>query len=67
MALVKSSSFSHRKGKEAIYDPPLKQEMGKEAVYPKSDHSDEEEARCDPDSEYAPLIDCLSFLPQDSW
>ena len=54
MAPVKSSGSSRRKGKEAIYDPPLEQEMGEEAVYPKSDHSDEEEARCDPDSEYAP-------------
>ena len=54
MAPVKSSGSSRRKGKEAIYDPPLEQEMGEEAVYPKSDHSDEEEAPCDPDSEYAP-------------
>ena len=57
MAPVKSSSSSSRKGKEAIYDPPVEQETGKEAVYSKSDHSDEEKAWHDLDSECAPLID----------
>ena len=44
MVPVKSPGSSRRKGKEAIYDPPVKQEMGEEAVYFESDHSDEEEA-----------------------
>ena len=57
MVLVKSSGSSRRKGKEAIYDPPVEQETGEEAVYSKSNYSDEEEARRDPDSECAPLID----------
>ena len=47
MVLVKSPGSSRRKGKDAIYDPPVKQETGEEAVYFESDHSDEEEARCD--------------------
>ena len=57
MVPVKSSSSFRRKGKKAIYDPPIEQEMGEEAVYFESDHSDEEEARRDPNSECAPLID----------
>ena len=57
MTPVKSSGSSHRKGKEAVYDPSIEQETGKEAVYSKSDHSDEEKAWRDPDSECAPLID----------
>ena len=57
MAPVKSSSSSRRKGKEAVYDPPVEQETGEEAVYSKSDHFNEEEAQRDPDSECAPLID----------
>ena len=44
MAPMKSSGSSRRKGKEAVYDPPVKQETGEEAVYSESDHSDEEEA-----------------------
>ena len=57
MALVKSSSSSRRKGKEAVYDPPVEQETSEEAMYSKSNHSNEEEVRRDPDSECAPLID----------
>ena len=57
MALVKSSGSSRRKGKEVVYDPPVEQEIGEEAVYSESDHSHEEEARRDLDSECAPLID----------
>ena len=57
MVQVKSSGSSRRKGKEAVYDPSVEQETGKEAVYFESDHSDEEEARRDPDNECAPLID----------
>ena len=57
MALVKSLGSSCRKGKEAVYDPPVEQETSEEAVYSKSNHSNEEEVRHDPDSECAPLID----------
>ena len=57
MALVKSPGSSRHKGKEVIYDPHIEQETGEEAVYSESDHSDEEEVQCDPDSECAPLID----------
>ena len=57
MAPVKISSSSRRKGKEAVYDPPIEQGTGEEAVYSELDHSDEEEAWRDPDSECAPLID----------
>ena len=57
MAPMKSFGLSHRKGKKAVYDPPVKQETGEEAVYSESDHSDEEKAQHDPDSEYTPLID----------
>jgi len=32
MAPVKSSGSSHRKGKEAVYDPPVEQETGEEAI-----------------------------------
>ena len=54
---MKSLGSSHYKGKEAVYDPRIEQETGKEAVYSKLDHFDEEEARRDPDNECAPLID----------
>ena len=57
MVPVKSSSSFRRKGKKVIYNPPIEQEMGEEAVYFESDHSDEEKARRDPNSECAPLID----------
>ena len=57
MAPVKSLGSSCRKGKKAVYDPPVEQETGEEAVYSESDHSDEEEAWCDPDNECALLID----------
>ena len=57
IAPVKSLGSSHCKGKKAVYDPPIEQETGNEAVYSESDHSDKEEARRDPDSECAPLID----------
>ena len=59
MASAKSSGSFRRKGKKAVYDPPIKQETGEDAMYFESDHSDEEEARRDPDSECAPLIDPL--------
>ena len=50
ITVVKNPGSSRRKGKEAVYDPPVEQEMGEEAMYSESDHSDEEEARRDPDS-----------------
>ena len=42
MALVKSLGSSRRKGKKAVYDPPVEQETGEEALYSESDHFDEE-------------------------
>ena len=57
MTLAKSQGSSHRKGKEIAIDDPSKQDVGEEAAHSESDHLDEEEARRDPDSECAPLID----------
>ena len=55
---MKSSGSSRRKGKEAVYDPPIEQETGEKAVYSESsNHFDKEEVRRDPNSECAPLID----------
>ena len=57
MAPVKSQGSFHHKGKEAISDPPAALDVGEETEYFKSEHSDEEEAQRDLDSECAPLID----------
>ena len=57
MATVKSQGSSRRKGKEAIFDPPAALDVGEEAEYSESEHSDEEEAQRDPNNECAPLID----------
>ena len=57
MALVKSQGSFRHKGKEAISDPPIALDVGEEAAYSKSEHSDEEEAQRDPDSECVLLID----------
>ena len=38
-------------------DAPTTRDVGEEAVYSESDHFGEEEVRCAPDSECAPLID----------
>ena len=54
---MKSQSSSHRKGKEVISDPPTARDVGEEAMYSESDHSDEEEAQRALDSKFAPLID----------
>jgi len=54
---VKNQGSSCRKGKEAVSDDPATRDVGKKAAYSKSDHSDKEEARHDPNSEYTPLID----------
>ena len=57
MASVKSQGSSCHKGKKAISDPPATPDVGEEAEYSELEHSDEEEAQHDPDSECAPLID----------
>ena len=57
MAPMKSLCSSHYNGKEAVYDPSIEQETSEEAVHFELDHSDEEEAQRDPDSECTPLID----------
>ena len=44
MTSTKSQSSSHNKGKEIASDPPAARDVGEEAVYSESDHSDEEEA-----------------------
>nr|POF18730.1 hypothetical protein CFP56_24958 [Quercus suber] len=56
MTLVKTQSSSCCKDKEAIFDPPATRDVGEEATYSEFDHSNEEEAQRDPDSECAPLI-----------
>ena len=45
------------RGKEIVSDPSAARDVGEEAVYFKSDHSDEEEAQRAPNNECAPLID----------
>ena len=57
MTSVKGQSSSRRKGKEIVFDPPAVRDVSEKAMYSESDHSNEEEARCAPDSECAPLID----------
>ena len=57
MASVKSQGSSRHKGKKAISDPPAALDVGEEAEYSELEHSNEEEAQRDPDSECAPLID----------
>ena len=44
MTPAKGQSSYHRKGKEIVSDPPSPRDVGEEAVYFESDHSDEEEA-----------------------
>ena len=63
MAPVKSQGSSHRKRKKAISDPPTVLDVGKEAEYSESEHSDEEEVQRDPDSECASLIDPWYDIP----
>ena len=57
MAPVKSQGSSHRKGKEAIFDPLAALDVGEEIEYFEAEHFDEEEAQRNSDSECAPLID----------
>ena len=47
MTSVKSQSSSCYKGKQVISDPPAARDVGEEAVYFESDHSDEEEMERD--------------------
>ena len=54
---AKGQSSSRHKGKEIVSDPPAARDVGKEAVYFESNHSDEEEAQCAPNNECTPLID----------
>ena len=44
MTLAKSQGSSHRKGKEVIFASPTMRDVGEEAVYYESNHSNEEEA-----------------------
>ena len=57
MAPVKSQGSSHRKGKEAISDPPISSDVGEKVEYFESEHSVEEETQRDPNSKCASLID----------
>ena len=57
MAPGKSQGSSRRKGKEAISNPPTALDVGEEAEYSESEHSDKEKAQHDPNNECAPLID----------
>ena len=45
-----------RKGKEVASDDPAAKNVDKEAPHSESEHSNEQEGCCDPDSEYAALI-----------
>ena len=44
MVPMKSQGSSRRKGEEAIFDPSTALDVGEEAEYSESEHSDEEEA-----------------------
>ena len=57
MTPTKGQISSRRKGKEIVSNPPTAHYIGEEALYSESDHFDEEEAQCAPDSECTPLID----------
>ena len=57
MTPAESQSSSYHKGKEVISTSPATRNVGKEAMYSESDHSDEEEVQRAPDNEWAPLID----------
>ena len=54
---MKSQGSSRRKGKEIASDDPATQDVAEEATRSELDHSNEEAARRDPDSECAPFID----------
>ena len=57
MTSAKGQNSSRHKGKEVVSDSPTARDVGKEVVYSKSDHYNEEEAPCAPNNECAPLID----------
>ena len=54
---MKSQGSSRHKGKEIASNDPTTRDVGEEATYSESDHSNENEAQHDPNSECAPLID----------
>ena len=51
MTLAESQSSSYHKGKEVISTSPATCNVGKEAMYSESEHSDEEEVQRAPDNE----------------
>ena len=51
MTPAKGQISSRRKGKEIASNPPTARDVGEEAVYSESDHSDEGETQCALDSE----------------
>ena len=57
MMLIKCQSSSRCKGKEILSNPSVAHDVGEEAMYSKSNHSDEKEAQRALDSECASLID----------
>ena len=57
MTPTKGQSSSRHKGKEIVSDTPSARNVGEEAVYSESEHSNEEEAQRAPDSECTSLID----------
>ena len=57
MTLAEGQGSSCCKGKGVVSGAPTVWDIGKEAFYSKSDHSDEEEAQHDPDNECASLLD----------
>ena len=57
MTTAKGQGSSHCKEKEVASDDLAMWDVGKEALHSELECSDEEEARCNPDSECTPLID----------
>ena len=57
MTSAKGQSSSCYKGKEIVFDDLAMQDVGEEATHSESECSNEEKARCNPNSECAPLID----------
>ena len=57
MSPVKSQGSSRRKGKAIASDSPVVPNVDEETVHSDSEQSPAEETWCDPNSEYAPLID----------
>ena len=57
MTPMKGQSSTRHKGKEIVSDALVARDVGEEAMYSESNHSDEEEVRRAPNSECASLID----------